>query len=731
MGLCASAPSGMDEPKFDELANNNKNPEGSTAHVPARPSSAADAAALMPSSAPTVAADQVRISFLEDARPAAVVGGAGTAAQAVPLGERVQNGGSGAGTLLSGDNARLGEGAKASCSSRRIGGTSSSTQYHNDNISKRSYDDNTQESVVSEDEENTGEGESESTASGWGNGQQSRRRGRHSIETLRPADLSNLHNQVNEIERDIRETSTLKKVMVSGKMMLNQYMVMKTLGKGSFGTVRLCFNLNDKKLYAIKTLNKKQLTRTRGLRKQRNADPLDDLKREIAVMKKLKHPNLVKLYEVIDDPVSTKLLMVMEHVQGGPIMPEGSSSTCMSEQVVVHYFRDMCMGLDYLHFNYISHGDLKPDNMLLSAGGEVKITDFGCSRVLDSAEELVSRTTGTPVFYAPEMTRREPYNPFAADIWALGVTLYQFVFGVTPFTGGSAQELYTSIANDELAFPKSQYVSEELRDLLNCMLDKDPEARIQLPEIMGHPWVTQGGMFMINSLQHLQNPPAVLTVDDAAEETDAIRSDTCVALMQPIFEEVQFKNGEYLIRSGEKHDVVFYISSGQAEVIKMVSSMRQGQQMTGDASRERVSGSSQQDTVESTMFSQDDWSCFDVANPNSSMVDDMYKSLDNLQVVHFEHVVRTISSGSFVGTVEELDCMEYLADDISVVAKGPLTALAIQKNDLVQFLASRPEIEKVIRGRMAQAKTDKLVHKTIKQMAREMSRGKEMSQASQ
>jgi [calcium/calmodulin-dependent protein kinase] kinase len=129
-------------------------------------------------------------------------------------------------------------------------------------------------------------------------------------------------------------------------------------------------------------------------------------------------------------------------------------------------------GLDYLHFNYISHGDLKPDNMLLSAGGEVKITDFGCSRVLDSAEELVSRTTGTPVFYAPEMTRREPYNPFAADIWALGVTLYQFVFGVTPFTGGSAQELYTSIANDELAFPKSQYVSEELRDLLNCMLDK-------------------------------------------------------------------------------------------------------------------------------------------------------------------------------------------------------------------------------------------------------------------
>jgi len=713
MGLCASAPAdAADAEKFTDLSKQ---------EAPAKPSAAAAVTTASKAgsiSTPPANSKPSALGPKPSVSPSAVSFNLdGTHAQ-----ERAAaNGAAGP----SSEGIRQPSPLVANISSRSLCGASSrGTQQHDADLSIQSVGEATRESAMSEGDR-TEEHLVASSSTQEGNRQ--RTQSRESLETLQPKDLTNLAGEVDALERSIMETSTLKKVMVSGKMMLNQYMVMKTLGKGSFGTVRLCFNLNDKKLYAIKTLNKKQLTRTRGLKKQRNADPLDDLKREIAVMKKLKHPNLVKLYEVIDDPVSTKLLMVMEHVQGGPIMPENSAN-CMSEQVVVHYFRDMCMGLDYLHFNYISHGDLKPDNMLLSAGGDVKITDFGCSRVLDSADELVSRTTGTPVFYAPEMTRREPYNPFATDIWALGVTLYQFVFGETPFTGGSAQELYTSIANDELTFPKSRFVSEELRDLLSQMLDKDPEDRIQLPEIMGHPWVTQGGMFMINSLQHLQNPPAVLTVDDDAEESDAIRSDTCVALMAPIFEEVQFKSGEYLIRSGEKHDVVFYINSGQAEVIKMVSTMRQNGHVTGELSRERVSGS-QQDTVESTMFSQDDWSCFDVANPNSSMVNDMYKSLDNLQVVHFEHVVRTISSGSFVGTVEELDCLEYLADDISVLAKGPLTALAIQKNDLMQFLASRPEIEKAIRGRMAQAKTEKLVQKTIKQVARDMSKGKEASRA--
>uniref|UniRef100_A0A061REP4 Calcium/calmodulin-dependent protein kinase kinase n=1 Tax=Tetraselmis sp. GSL018 TaxID=582737 RepID=A0A061REP4_9CHLO len=294
------------------------------------------------------------------------------------------------------------------------------------------------------------------------------------------------------LDSNFRETSTLKKVMVSGKMMLNQYMVIKTLGKGNFGTVRLCFNLNDKKLYAIKTLNKKTLTKNRGLKKRKDADPLADLKREVAIMKKLRHPNLVRLFEVIDDPLSTKLLMVMEHVQGGPIRSDKPGAPgCMAEQVVVHYFRDMCMGLDYLHFNQIVHADLKPENMLLSATGEVKITDFGCSRVLDEEGIVPSRATGTPMFHAPEMTTGQPYNAYMADVWALGVTLYAFIFGEMPFDGKSIAEIHYNIANKALEFSASYFVSDELKDLLLRMMEKDPAKRIRLPEIMAHSWVTQ------------------------------------------------------------------------------------------------------------------------------------------------------------------------------------------------------------------------------------------------
>lgn len=137
------------------------------------------------------------------------------------------------------------------------------------------------------------------------------------------------------------------------------------------------------------------------------------------------------------------------------------------------------------------HADLKPENMLLSAGGEVKITDFGCSRVLDEQGWVASKSTGTPMFHAPEMTTGKAYNAYSADIWALGVTLYVFIFGVMPFDGNTLSELHANIATRQLTFPSSMYVSEELKDLLTRMLEKDWTQRISLPDIMAHSWVTQ------------------------------------------------------------------------------------------------------------------------------------------------------------------------------------------------------------------------------------------------
>ncbi len=157
---------------------------------------------------------------------------------------------------------------------------------------------------------------------------------------------------------------------------------------------------------------------------------------EVEVLRNLDHPNLVKLYEVIDDPNSEKLLMVMEYVEGGAIMTlEASWSVVqpLPEDSCRIYFREALKALLYLHANMVVHGDIKPDNLLLSADGNIKIADFGSSRLLAGTGTL-QRTIGTPAYLAPEIVAGQPYHGRQADIWALGVTLYALLTGRMPFT---------------------------------------------------------------------------------------------------------------------------------------------------------------------------------------------------------------------------------------------------------------------------------------------------------
>ncbi|EFJ49188.1 hypothetical protein VOLCADRAFT_43050, partial [Volvox carteri f. nagariensis] len=201
---------------------------------------------------------------------------------------------------------------------------------------------------------------------------------------------------------------------------------------------------------------------------------------EIAVMKELDHPNVVKLYEVIHDPSNNKLLMTMEYVEGGCVpIPEATA---------VKYFRDVVKGLEYLHFNRIVHGDLKPDNLLMSSSGKVKISDFGSARFCEKSD-MIFATAGTPSFMAPEMCQGKQFNGFPGDIWALGICLFMFVFGKPPFTGTTTYQIYEAIQRGELQFPPEIPASTELRDLLTRLLQKDPAQRISLEEIPAHPWV--------------------------------------------------------------------------------------------------------------------------------------------------------------------------------------------------------------------------------------------------
>ncbi|XP_055614147.1 serine/threonine-protein kinase max-2 [Uranotaenia lowii] len=303
----------------------------------------------------------------------------------------------------------------------------------------------------------------------------------------------------------LRESRRVSIEQSGSFLQLNQYKLLDQIGQGSYGLVKLAYSEEDSTHYAMKILSKRKLLRKAGLMRRgpkRGTSPLDRVYREIAVLKKLDHPNVVKLVEVLDDPLEDSLYLVFELVEHGEILSI-PTDTPMSEERAWTIFRDVLMGVEYLHYQRIIHGDLKPANLLLSDSGSVKVADLGvCNEFLgEDAAMNNGSTAGTPAFRAPETLHpgQHFYNGKAADIWALGATLYSVVHGNVPFIATSVPGLYEKIKNDPLEFPPTSNISPELRDLIETMLDKDPQLRITLPQIKEHLWVTKFGRYPLSS----------------------------------------------------------------------------------------------------------------------------------------------------------------------------------------------------------------------------------------
>lgn len=246
---------------------------------------------------------------------------------------------------------------------------------------------------------------------------------------------------------------------------------------------------------------------------------LADLRREVDVMRSLDHPHLVKLYEVIDDRESGKLLMVVEYCECGALVRPGqlTPDRRMPEAIAQFYFRQMAAGLAYLHENSVVHGDMKPENVLLSGTATVKIADFGQARVMQEGAETMRRTLGTPPFLAPEICAGGDYKGRPADVWALGVSLYSFLYGELPFKGTSLSDLYDCIAAAEVPFPPGVPLSIELQDLLLRMLCPDPDARITALQVLNHTWVQdQDLFFLMPSLFSESNPTSPPAAQDSS-----------------------------------------------------------------------------------------------------------------------------------------------------------------------------------------------------------------------
>ncbi|KAF1974491.1 Pkinase-domain-containing protein [Bimuria novae-zelandiae CBS 107.79] len=330
---------------------------------------------------------------------------------------------------------------------------------------------------------------------------------------------------------------------------INQYHIKQEIGRGSFGAVHLAVDQYGQE-YAVKEFSKSRLRkraqsnllrRPSARRRRQGAlaaglgfnsplhrhssgkddeqNSLDLIKEEIAIMKKLNHPNLVSLIEVLDDPDEDSLYMVMEMCKKGVVMQVGLEERAdpYPEEQCRCWFRDMILGLEYLHAQGIIHRDIKPDNCLVTGDDVLKIVDFGVSEMFDKQDQMkTAKSAGSPAFMPPELcvAKHGEVDGKAVDIWSMGVTLFCLLFGRIPFERHGMIELYQAIRMEE---PEYDDCNESLKDLLQKLLEKDPRKRITMEQIREHPWVTMNGTDPL--LPRGENVAAMVEPTD--EEVDA------------------------------------------------------------------------------------------------------------------------------------------------------------------------------------------------------------------
>lgn len=279
---------------------------------------------------------------------------------------------------------------------------------------------------------------------------------------------------------------------------INNYRVIKLLGKGSFGKVKLVESTVSGCSFAMKII---KLNGNQNRQKREVA-----IQREVAVMKCVKHPHLVRLFEVLGDTSNGKLYMILQYISGGSIATKKTEFTIhtIPEVQLRRNARQLLSALKYLEMNVIVHRDIKPENILVDHKNDVFLADFGLSAFC--ADEVVSGVEGTPAFMSPEVCRGDAeVTGHLVDVWALGVSLFQLMYGVLPFVAPNMPELTRVIVCKELTFPDEDpsiwintykgicldpvCPSKEFKVFIRGTLEKDPNKRWGIKRALQCEWI--------------------------------------------------------------------------------------------------------------------------------------------------------------------------------------------------------------------------------------------------
>ncbi|KAI3468328.1 hypothetical protein Pfo_024991 [Paulownia fortunei] len=257
------------------------------------------------------------------------------------------------------------------------------------------------------------------------------------------------------------------------KILFGKYEMGRLLGKGTFAKVYYGKHLATNECVAIKVIKKDEVIK--------NERMMEQIKREISVMRLVRHPNIVELKEVM--ATKSKIFFVMEYVLGGELFAKVERGR-LKEDAARKYFQQLISAVDFCHSRGVFHRDLKPENLLLDENEDLKISDFGLSALHEhpSNGELLHTQCGTPAYIAPEVLTTKGYDGAKADIWSCGVVLYVLLAGFLPFQDENLLAMYRKIYKAEYEFPP--WFSSESKRLVSKLLVADPGKRLSIQGIM-------------------------------------------------------------------------------------------------------------------------------------------------------------------------------------------------------------------------------------------------------
>lgn len=336
-----------------------------------------------------------------------------------------------------------------------------------------------------------------------------------------------------------------------GGVLHGKYELGRLLGHGTFAKVYHARHMQSGRSVAMKIVGKEKVIKV-GM--------MDQVKREISVMKMMHHPNIVELHEVMAS--KSKIYFAMEYVRGGELFAKISRGR-LKEEVARSYFQQLISAIDFCHSRSVYHRDLKPENLLLDEDGNLKVTDFGLSAFSDHLRQdgLLHTTCGTPAYVAPEVIGKKGYDGAKADIWSCGVILYVLLAGYLPFQDDNIVSMYRRIYRGDFKCPP--WFSPEARKLITKMLDPNPSSRISIAKIIDSSWFKKSSQKTIRSKEEQEFAAEDEVSFGKGKEAQTLNAFHIISLsegfdLSPLFEEK---------KRAEKEELRFATTTSASSVI--------------------------------------------------------------------------------------------------------------------------------------------------------------------